>query len=48
MYRTGPRYHGSAKKAATTTQCQKCLEYGHWVIKGKAVFNLVQLLTSRV
>ncbi|KAI7898464.1 zinc knuckle-domain-containing protein [Cokeromyces recurvatus] len=30
MYRTGPRYRGTPKKASTTTQCQRCLEYGHW------------------
>lgn len=35
MYRTGPRYNNSAKKAATTTQCQKCLEHGHWTYECK-------------
>lgn len=31
MYRTGPRYQASSKKASTSTQCQRCLEHGHWV-----------------
>ncbi|GAB5593990.1 hypothetical protein Unana1_08890 [Umbelopsis nana] len=35
MYRTGPRYPSSAKKASSSTQCQKCLEYGHWTYECK-------------
>ncbi|KAI8978110.1 zinc knuckle-domain-containing protein [Pilobolus umbonatus] len=35
MYRTGPRYHTAQAKASTKTQCQKCLEYGHWTYECK-------------
>ncbi|KAG2172109.1 hypothetical protein INT44_004731 [Umbelopsis vinacea] len=35
MYRTGPRYPSNAKKASPSTQCQNCLEYGHWTYECK-------------
>ncbi|KAF1807567.1 zinc knuckle-domain-containing protein [Mucor lusitanicus] len=35
MYRTGPRYQASSKKASTSTQCQRCLEHGHWTYECK-------------
>ncbi|KAI8380042.1 zinc knuckle-domain-containing protein, partial [Blakeslea trispora] len=35
MYRTGPRYHSKGPKASTSTQCQRCLEHGHWTYECK-------------
>ncbi|GAA5798024.1 zinc knuckle-domain-containing protein [Helicostylum pulchrum] len=35
MYRTGPKFANSSKKASTATQCQKCLEHGHWTYECK-------------
>ncbi|KAI8094953.1 zinc knuckle-domain-containing protein [Gilbertella persicaria] len=35
MYRTGPRYYSKGPKASTSTQCQRCLEHGHWTYECK-------------
>ncbi|KAG2231355.1 hypothetical protein INT48_006567 [Thamnidium elegans] len=35
MYRTGPKFANSSKKASIATQCQKCLEHGHWTYECK-------------
>ncbi|RUS21428.1 hypothetical protein BC937DRAFT_92708 [Endogone sp. FLAS-F59071] len=35
MYKSGPRYPNSTPKASSSTQCQRCLEYGHWTYECK-------------
>jgi len=30
MWRPGPKYLSSGNRATASTQCQRCLEHGHW------------------